>query len=349
MATIPVIVDCDVGIDDAQALMLLLKHPAVRVVAVTAVAGNVELPDVVRNICSVIAAAELETPPPVFKGAEQQLLPLTVGPAKRATEWHGSDGLGDAALPAPDMSMVVEGEHAAAAMGRIIMDSDVPVRLVAVGPLTNVALAVKLQPRLVDNLDGFYIMGGCMHGRGNSTPASEFNAIADPEAAAMCMQSFPDTVIVTWETCVAHPLAFDFVDEWMSDSTPRSKFLRDVSKFLVDKSHVLGMGLVIPDGLAAAVACDRTCLRRVENVHVEVETAGRHSRGAFVCDFSDLLKAPRNGHVVHELDMDRVKQMLLASVGKAEWPAPNPDAPAPLGPPPEAANPAKAGAGAPAV
>ncbi len=171
-----IILDCDPGIDDALAIAFAHGHPGLDLVGVTTVAGNVGLAATTANalaVCEFIGAAGT----PVTAGCAGPLL----RPALDARQVHGDSGLGGAALPPPAarpaaghaVDYIID--TAAAAPGEIT--------LVATGPLTNIALAVRREPRLADWVREFVIMGGSA-GRGNVTPAAEYNIWADPEAAA---------------------------------------------------------------------------------------------------------------------------------------------------------------------
>ena len=171
-----IILDCDPGIDDALAIAFAHGHPGIELTGITTVAGNVGLARTTANalaVCEFIGAAGT----PVTPGCAGPLL----RPAVDARQVHGDSGLGGAVLPpaaaspAPGHAIDYIIDTVAAAPGEIT--------LVATGPLTNIALAVKREPRLADWVREFVIMGGSA-GRGNTTPAAEYNIGADPEAAA---------------------------------------------------------------------------------------------------------------------------------------------------------------------
>ncbi len=171
-----IILDCDPGIDDALAIAFAHGHPAVELIGVTTVAGNVGLAKTTANalaVCEFVGAAGT----PVTAGCAGPLL----RPALDARQVHGDSGLGGAALPPP-----AGGPGAGHAIDYIIdtvRAAPGEITLVATGPLTNIALAVRREPRLADWVREFVIMGGSA-GRGNVTPAAEYNIWADPEAAA---------------------------------------------------------------------------------------------------------------------------------------------------------------------
>jgi purine nucleosidase len=173
----PILLDCDPGIDDALAIAFAHGHPAIELAGITTVAGNVGLARTTRN---ALAVADFvgATAVPVAAGCAAPLL----RPALDASRVHGESGLGGAVLP--DSARRPEGEHAADFLIRMLGSAPGEITLVATGPLTNVAMAVRKEPRITQWAREFVIMGGSA-GRGNTTPAAEFNIWADPEAAAM--------------------------------------------------------------------------------------------------------------------------------------------------------------------
>ena len=171
-----IILDCDPGIDDALAIAFAHGHPGIELTGITTVAGNVGLAKTTANalaVCEFIGAAGT----PVTAGCAGPLL----RPALDARQVHGDSGLGGAVLP-PAAASPAPG-HAIDYIIETVRAAPGEITLVATGPLTNIALAVRREPRLADWVRGFVIMGGSA-GRGNVTPAAEYNIWADPEAAA---------------------------------------------------------------------------------------------------------------------------------------------------------------------
>ena len=173
-----VILDCDPGIDDAFAIAFGCGHPGLELCGVTTVTGNVGLGKTTHNALAVLeflGRADV----PVAAGSPAPLL----RPFTEAHDVHGVTGLGAASLPEPSGRPVAA--HAVDFLIERIAAAPGEVTLVATGPLTNIALAVRRYPPLVSQVADFVIMGGSA-GRGNTTPAAEFNIWCDPEAAARC-------------------------------------------------------------------------------------------------------------------------------------------------------------------
>ena len=181
------IIDCDPGIDDALALLLALASPELDVAAITTVAGNVSLDRTTANGLRVLELAG-RSRIPLAAGCDRPLVRLA---DRDASEVHGTDGLGGIALPAPAARVV--DEHAVDLIARIVCEQ--PTTVVAVGPLTNVAVLLARHPAAAARIEHLVVMGGSAIG-GNVTPAAEFNAWADPEAAERVFSSGIRTTVV---------------------------------------------------------------------------------------------------------------------------------------------------------
>ncbi|MET8450208.1 nucleoside hydrolase [Streptomyces sp. NPDC005209] len=176
---IPVIIDCDTGVDDALALLFAVRHPGLDLRAVTCVAGNTDVDGVVRNTLRVLERAGAPEIP-VARGAERPLLE----PARSARHVHGADGMGDLGLPDPARAPV--DVDAVTLLRREILASPRPVTLVPTAPLTNIALLLRTHPEVTRNVERIVFMGGAVS-TGNATPVAEFNVWHDPEAAAILL------------------------------------------------------------------------------------------------------------------------------------------------------------------
>jgi pyrimidine-specific ribonucleoside hydrolase len=176
---IPVIIDCDTGVDDALALLFAVRHPGLDVRAVTCVAGNTDVDGVLRNTLTVLEQAGAGDIP-VARGAERPL----IEPVRTAQHVHGRDGMGDLGLPAP--TRVPVDVDAVTLLRREILASPRPITLIPMAPLTNIALLLRTYPEVVRNIERIVFMGGAV-AVGNATPVAEFNVWHDPEAAAVLL------------------------------------------------------------------------------------------------------------------------------------------------------------------
>jgi len=177
------IIDCDPGVDDAVGLMLALNAPELEVLAITAVGGNVPVSATSRNARILRQVAE-RGDVPVFAGADR---PLVRDPAG-AGEFHGAEGLGDAA-PFEPQAPLSEGHAAQAIIDLVMARPEKSVALAVMGPMTNLALALREEPALARRLGPVSIMGGARSEGGNITASAEFNVWADPDAAAEVLAS----------------------------------------------------------------------------------------------------------------------------------------------------------------
>jgi len=295
------LIDTDAGVDDALALMLALAHPGAEVAGVTAVGGNVPLARVVPNVFEVLHVMGAEEVP-VFPGAREPLLP---GERVHATEFHGEDGLGD--YPKRRARVRPEREPAALAIARLARERPGELTLVALGPLTNLALALRLEPELPRLLRRLVVMGGAHTARGN-TPhwAAEFNFYYDPEAAQMAVQAFEELTLVTWETTLAHPINWEEHDRLAALDTPRARFYAAITRTTRGFLEKRGLpGLLIPDPLAMAAALDPGAVTAEARHRGWVETCGVHTRGQLVLDHGRSPETP-NVRVVTGMDRARV-------------------------------------------
>lgn len=183
------IIDCDPGVDDALALFLALKSPALEVLAVTAVAGNVAVDHTARNARVLVEMAG-RGEVPVFAGCDRPLVRESV----EAGEFHGAAGLGDWPARVPERR--AEAAHAAVAIVDMVMARPAgTVDLAILGPMTNVAMALRLEPKLAGRLGRVAVMGGARAAGGNITASAEYNIHADPHAAAIVLGSGAEVAV----------------------------------------------------------------------------------------------------------------------------------------------------------
>jgi len=175
----PVLVDVDTGVDDALALLFLARHPGVDLLGATCVAGNTDVDRVARNTLGVLDLVGAGAVP-VARGAERPL----IEPRRPASGFHGEDGLAGLAIPASPRT--VSDLPAVELLRRTVAESAAPVTLLALGPLTNVAMFIRLYPREASMLERIVFMGGSAS-VGNASAVAEFNVWHDPEAAAIVL------------------------------------------------------------------------------------------------------------------------------------------------------------------
>lgn len=303
------VIDCDPGVDDAHALMLAAAHPQASIEAVTTVAGNVSLEKTTANASLILETLEQEAP--IFAGCSGALL----GPMEGASYVHGEDGLGDAGLERPDRPL--GREHAVSALIRLANENPGELTLVAIGPLTNVALATRLDPNLPSKYQRLVCMGGAIRGMGNTpNPSAEFNVYSDPEAAHIVYGSWPDLLLIPWETVVDHALEESELDQMLRIQSPRADFFRAISgttlKFIEERLG--GRQLFAADSLAIAAALEPENIRQLEHRHVQVALGEGHTRGQTTVDWFWTTDEEPNVEMVIEFDSARWRELLLQAV-----------------------------------
>jgi len=303
------VIDTDPGVDDAHAIMMALAHPNTQVEAITTVAGNVGLSRTTANACTILEALDRDIP--VYPGCDRPL----VGPTYDAVAVHGADGLGESGFAPPVRQPAAE--HAVHALIRLANEAPGVLTLVAIAPLTNIALATRLDPGLPHKYRQLIVMGGAIRAMGNTAnPAAEFNIYCDPEAAAIVFGSWPRLTLVSWETTMAHSLGREQVRHLLAAPTPRGEFFRRITRYtLAFHESVLGEPtLFAPDALAMAVAMEPQIVRQAEMRYVGVELAGPYSRGQTVVDWFNVTRHVPNANVVLEADRARFWELMQSIV-----------------------------------
>lgn len=305
-----VLLDCDPGHDDVIAIVVAAH--LTDLAAITTVAGNAPLDRTTHNALVVRDLLGLDVA--VHSGAER---PLVAEP-KFAGYVHGESGLDGADLPQPQRP-VDSGDAVAAIVGAARESPGSTI--VATGPLTNIALALRAAPDLADHVRAISLMGGGTFG--NRTPAAEFNIWADPEAAAIVFESgIPITMAgldVTHQFLVDHARIAD-VD---AIATPFAGIVADLFRFFVDNyisRHDDITGAALHDPLAV-LAVVRPDLFEGTDRHVAVETSGTHTAGMTVIDRRDISdRRPPNVHVLERVDSDAAWQIVLDALAAAGTP-----------------------------
>ncbi|XP_041127623.1 inosine-uridine preferring nucleoside hydrolase-like isoform X1 [Polyodon spathula] len=318
MAKKLLLVDADCGVDDAQALMMALAAPQVQVLGVTCCFGNAPIENVCRNTLRVLRVCN-RTEIPVFRGAASSLVGTQ---ASLSFDHFGTDGLGDTPDEAHTGTEYVQKEHAVNALIRIVCEHEGQVSLVAVGPLTNLALAVRMDPTFPQKLKDLYIMGGNMEGKGNRTVCGEFNFVMDPEAAYVVLNEFSCPMyIATWDFTCRNKLPWEFFDEWVSQDGDKAAFMKRItsqcraySRATSRKDVLFGAGFVSYDSYAMAAAIDSSVMSGSIECSVSVELRGELTRGMMILDPSHNLNKKHKAFLMKEWDMNKFTQLLMAAL-----------------------------------
>jgi purine nucleosidase len=299
------IIDTDPGVDDAHAILLALAHPDVQVEAITTVNGNVNLDCTTANALKILDVAGKDIP--VYRGCDR---PLINRPAN-ADFVHGVDGLGDCGIPSSIKQ--AQSEHAVHALVRMANENPSKFTLVAIGPLTNLAVALSIDPDLPMKFKQLVVMGGAIYSKGNTeTVTAEFNIHTDPEAAHIVFTSWPMLTLLSWETTLAHVFTRDTLEHFFHLGTPRAKFFHDTNqKILGYINDRLGQDILFaPDGLAMAVAVEPGIVRKSEKKYVSIELHGSQTRGQTIVDWYGRTQKAPNAEIILELDQQRFIQLM---------------------------------------
>ncbi|MEO6926123.1 MAG: nucleoside hydrolase [Rhodanobacter sp.] len=305
------LIDTDPGVDDALAILMAGAHADIAGLSIAA--GNVGLGHTVRNARTLVDL--LGTPTPIFAGCAT---PLVRAPEEDAAFVHGQDGFGDIGFPQPTAAL--SGEPAALALLRLTRERPGELTLVALAPLTNLALALRLDPTLPQRVARLVVMGGAVTGHGNTGRIpSEFNIGFDPEAAHVVFEAFPTFDLVDWEATLRHALDDAEFDEWLARGDRRAEFFgRIVATARGYNAANDRTGLIAADALAMAVALDPSIVTRREKRAVAVELDGRLTRGSTVVDWAGRLGRPAQANIVLEVDHARFAVMVQRALGAAE-------------------------------
>jgi pyrimidine-specific ribonucleoside hydrolase len=299
----PIVIDCDPGHDDAIAILLALASPEVELRGITTVAGNQTLEKTTRNALKILELAG-RTDIPVAAGAD--------APLKRtlriAANVHGESGLDGPDLPEPT-TKPVEG-HAADVLDRWLEPGVV---LVPTGPLTNVALLLERHPEVRQRLERIVWMGGAI-AEGNVTPAAEFNAFVDPEAAAAVFGSGIAVTMIGLD--ITHKALFTRAHADRLRGTGRAgRVVAELSDFFqrFHESRYGFDGSPIHDALAVAEVIDPSLVTRLE-CNVEIETASQYCDGRTVVDRWVITDRPKNARVGIDVDAERFLDLLVERI-----------------------------------
>ncbi len=298
--------DCDPGVDDAVAILLALASPETEVVGVSAVGGNVPLERTLRNALDIVAFAG-RPDLPVYPGAK---MPMT-GALITAEDFHGTDGLGGG--PISQSTAQPQAEMAWDAIHRLAKANPGLLTVVATGPLTNLGIALTKWPDLAGLLKEIVIMGGAS-AYGNTTPAAEFNFLADPEGAEAVFQSGASITVLPLDVTHKCYVNREEIAQLRSLSTPQANFAAE----MMDGGRVeqceqwFGVSGSIMHDPAAALYALHPQLFTAKTCWVGVETGGVHSRGKMVTDAFTDASLTANCRLCYDVDRAGFVSALLS-------------------------------------
>lgn len=303
-----IILDTDPGIDDALALFLALASPEIRLEAITTVNGNVGVASTTRNALSLLEFLG-RTDIPVARGSDRPLLRSHTD----AAYVHGDNGLGGILLPEPHIQPV--SQHAVDMIIERIMAAPGEITLVPIGPLTNIALAVRREPRIVQRVREVVIMGGALRVPGNVTPGAEFNIYVDPQAAHIVFHAGWPLRLVALDVTMQARLPRFQVDALAATQSRVGSLIQEMLAYYFDvfgtRYSVTEFHMHDPLCLAAAFQPE---LLTWKSVHVDVELEGRLTTGQTIAYFNQPDAPPANMQVAVGVNEAAFIEMFLQRV-----------------------------------
>lgn len=292
-----IILDCDPGHDDAVAIMLAGKHPAIDLLGITVVAGNQTLEKTARNALHVTQWLGIDVP--VYAGCGQPMIREKIV----AGDIHGESGLDGPVFP--PLERKVEDLHAVDFMIRTLMASDGDITVVTTGPMTNLAMAMRMEPRIVEKIRRIVLMGGSYQ-NGNVTPAAEFNIFADADAAYVCFNSGRPITMVGLDVTRKALCYPEIVERMAKVNNGASRLFCDLmAHFCRTQKEIFGWaGGPLHDPITVAYLIDPTVLT-VKPMNTQIDIRSTTSYGRTNCDYFGYLQLPATADVAIDIDVDK--------------------------------------------
>ena len=303
------ILDTDPGIDDALAILLLAASPEISLEAITVTHGNTSVEKCTRNALQLAELAGLQVP--IARGASEPLVKtLSV-----AEETHGDGGLGYALLPLASRKPVPQ--HAADLIVDLVEANPGDITILAIGPLTNIALAIHRNPQIVKKIKRVVAMAGSIHFPGNATPDAEYNVFCDPEAFDIVLRSGVDLTIVPLDVTYKCIFTKNHMARIETKNPEVRNFIDDATRFYMEfhDEYQKIDGCAINDPLAAAILI-KPELVKTRDYFTTIELNGTFTRAKTSVDhFGSYKKAP-NAHVAMEVDVEGFMDFFIERVNK---------------------------------
>jgi len=299
-----VILDVDTGCDDAVAMLMAGHHPALEFVAVLPVHGNVHLEVTLENTLKLLSAGKLEHIP-VYVGANAPLIgPIIAG-----------DGDQIIRLPFPESSIQPQEFHAVNFLIDYYMNGEGEDTIyMPIGPLTNLALALRIEPKLAERIPKIVTMGGA-YIEGNTTPSAEFNILADPEAAHIVYSAGIPITMIGLEVTDNAEIRKEDVKRIREIGTPWADAAAEIIDIIIDihLKYPGRTGGIVYDACAVAAVIDPTVFQ-AKPMHIDIEINGTYTRGRTVADIRDRKKLPKNVEVGTSIDREKFLNILFESL-----------------------------------
>lgn len=306
-----IILDCDPGHDDVVAILLAYMNPEIDLLGITTVGGNQTLDKVTKNALSVATLLGIKNIP-IASGCASPL----VRPVESAPDIHGDTGLDGVVLPKPTVEL--DQRHAVDLIIDLVMNSEPKtITLVPTGPLTNIAMAIRKEPRIVDRVKQVVLMGGGVH-VGNWSAVAEFNIKVDPEAADIVFSAEWNVVMVGLDLTHQALVTPDVEEQIKAINTPISNFVIDLFAFF-KKAYKEAQGFDYPpvhDPCAVAYLIDSSIVK-TKKAPIEIELTGTHTLGMTVADLRFEAGNECKTSYATTLDFNKFWQLIINAINKA--------------------------------
>lgn len=329
MATEKFIIDADTGSDDAVAILIAMQHPAIEILGITIASGNVPMKQGVINTFSTMELCEQNIK--VYKGAEKPLKRDYVeiysledfikhvhsrsSSSASGQCVHGVDGMGDIGI-AP-INKKAEDLPAVDFLVSSFNEDPDEITLVTLGPLTNIAEAIKEDPSIAKKIKHCYVMGGTSDGSGNVSAAAEYNIWVDPEAAKIVFNSGMAITMVGWDNSYKYAmLRENEINDVKKINTKYAHFAVDIQKVLRELTfETYGFdGFDLPDPITMAIAIENSIIEESQQLHVVVDTRDGITRGQTIVDYFDAEGGEQNIRVVTKSSEKKFMELLIKSL-----------------------------------
>ena len=301
-------IDTDTATDDAVALVMALRNSDIDVLGISTVAGNCTIEQATQN--ALYTRDLVGSIVPVHVGAAGPLM----RDLQSAHNVHGQDGMGDIGLELH--SREPASYRGVQALIDAIMDNPNEIELVTLGPLTNLALALRLEPGIIESVKRVVSMGGTAVLPGNVTPLAEFNFWADPEAAYIVANSGLQLEMAGWDISTSYAVIHDELAAKLRSVGMLGAFAMDIQAVLREfcRNETMLDGFDLPDPLAMAIAIEPTIVTREAHHFVDVISGDGPARGQTIVEERGNSGREPNCRVIYEVDRERFLELLHASL-----------------------------------
>jgi purine nucleosidase len=299
-----IIIDTDPGVDDALAFLLALASPEIKLEALTTTQGNVTLEKATRNALAILELAH-SSHIPVAAGS---VVPL-VEPLRASADVHGESGIGNSKLPQAKTKPIPE--HAVDYLIERVLAEPNEISIFPIGPLTNIAMAIRKEPKFAKAVKELVIMGGAIHESGNSTPQAEFNIYVDPHAAHIVFHAGIPITLITLDVTHKCLLQQAHIERLLKIKSPISRFIDEAMQVYLAASYERGFegsALHDPLTLAAIIAPE---LLTLKEYYVDVDISGGVSMGKTFADIFNTTEKSVNMKVAVQVRGDDFVELFL--------------------------------------